>query len=372
MTDQKTVQAADEALRFDRDEAATLDEQVAAAQRLTGAGEAAGEYDQASAAPAKSPEECAEALRKRLAGNHGNTLAYLACLKACLGDPRPYREVEESLLGSAAFALSTQTPHTLIGLLVADGGIERIEVAEGSEGAIEGEAATGAEGADEAHVASEPAEQLASALAAPVAPEAPALAAGDLVAVSILAGEAPAPAFAAEAPAPATEPAALVFAPASESGAAQPAPEAPASAEQPASAPETSASTAVAASEVPASAPAPADQPVDFLLATTPVGRAVLAEYDVAARLERLVASEPEGYLDAYLVVLDACEGEGATLKQIEAALCGHPALSSPKRVYAGYFISKLETVGAIAWRDAWHITDDGRRALEALAAQPL
>ncbi len=346
MTDQKTVQATDEALRFDRDEAATLDEQVAAAQRLTGAGEAAGEHDQARAAPAKSPEECAEALRKRLAGNHGNTLAYLACLKACLGDPRPYREVEESLLGSAAFALSTQTPHTLIGLLVADGGIERTEVAEGSEGAIEGEAATGAEGADEAHVASEPAEQLASALAAPVAPEAPALAAGGLVAVSILAGEAPAPAFAGEAPAPATEPAALVFATASESGAAQPAPEAPAS--------------------------APADQPVDFLLATTPAGRAVLAEYDVAARLERLVASEPEGYLDAYLVVLDACEGEGATLKQIEASLCGHPALVSPKRVYAGYFISKLETVGAIAWRDAWHITDDGQRALEALAAQPL
>lgn len=321
MTDEKTVQVTDEALRFDRDEAATLDEQVAAAQRLTGAGEAAGEHDQALTAPAKSPEECAEALRKRLAGNHGNTLAYLACLKACLGDPRPYREVEESLLGSAAFGLSTQTPHTLIGLLVADGGIERTEVAEGSEGAIEGEAATGAEGAGEAHVASEPAEQFASALAAPVAPEAPALAAGDLVAVSILAGETPAPAFASEVPAPAS---------------------------------------------------APADQPVDFLLATTPAGRAVLAEYDVAARLERLVASEPGGYLDAYLVVLDACEGEGATLKQIEAALCGHPALVSPKRVYAGYFISKLETVGAIAWHDAWQLTDDGQRALEALAAQPL
>ena len=134
--------------------------------------------------------------------------------------------------------------------------------------------------------------------------------------------------------------------------------------------PSASESPAPAAADQPAPTepPAPAPQPIDFLLATTPVGRDVLAEYDVAARLERLVAGEPEGYLDAYLAVLDACEDGGATLKQIEAALAGHPALTCPKRVYAGYFVSKLETVGAIAWQDAWHITDDGQRALEALA----
>ena len=86
--------------------------------------------------------------------------------------------------------------------------------------------------------------------------------------------------------------------------------------------------------------------------------------------MERLVAGEPEGYLDAYLVVLDACEDGGATLKQVEAALAGHPALTCPKRVYTGYFVSKLETVGAIAWQDAWRLTDDGQRALEALAGQ--
>ena len=53
----------------------------------------------------------------------------------------------------------------------------------------------------------------------------------------------------------------------------------------------------------------------------------------------------------------------------MEAALAGHPALTNPKRVYAGYFISKLEHVGAIAWTDAWRITEDGKRIIAALSA---
>ena len=330
MTDEK-------ALRFERDDAATLDEQVAAAQQLSGAGEVESVTAQPQAVPAKSPEAARAALRKRLTANHGNTLAYLACLKACLGDPRPYREVEESLLDNAAFGLSTQTPHTLIGLLVTDGGIERIEVAEEADGAAEqaeadtpgktvvsetdvhaGEQVPEVEGACGPLVPCEASESASAAH-----PEGEGL---ELVGSN------------------ATEPSASES-PVSVASPAGPAPERPAVAQ-----------------------PAPAPQPIDFLLRTTPAGRDVLAEYDVAARLERLVAGEPEGYLDAYLVVLDTCEGQGATLKQIEAALAGHPALTCPKRVYAGYFVSKLETVGAIAWQDAWHITDDGQRALEALA----
>ena len=278
MSEEKTTQAAAASVRFERDDAATLDEQVASAQGLAGAD---APQEQATE-KARTAEECQAVLRKRLTSNHGNTLAYLACLKACLGDARPYREVEESLQGSAAFSLSTQTPHTLIGLLVSDGGIERIEVPE--EGQTAG---------------------------------------GD------------------------------VLAPSSDAQAAQ------------ASVPQTADPDASPA-ELPA---APADKPVDYLLAITEAGRAVLGEYDAAARLERLVAAEPEGYLDAYLQVLDACQGDGATLMQIEQALAGNPALTCPKRVYAGYFISKLETVGAIAWGGSWRLTDDGERALATLAA---
>ena len=327
MTDEK-------ALRFERDDAATLDEQVAAAQQLSGAGEVESVTAQPQAVPAKSPEAARAALRKRLTANHGNTLAYLACLKACLGDPRPYREVEESLLDNAAFGLSTQTPHTLIGLLVTDGGIERIEVAEEADGAAE------QVGADT------PGKTVVSETDVHAGEQVPEVegACGPLV-----------PCEASES-APAAHPEGEGLVPvgsnATESSASES--PAPAAADQPA----------------PTEPPAPAPQPIDFLLRTTPAGCEVLAEYDVAARLERLVAGEPEGYLDAYLAVLDACEDGGATLKQVEAALAGHPALTCPKRVYTGYFVSKLETVGAIAWQGTWHITEDGQRALEALAGQ--
>ncbi len=54
----------------------------------------------------RTPEETAAALRARLATNHANTLAYVACLKACTGNQRPYREVEEELLSSPAFDIS--------------------------------------------------------------------------------------------------------------------------------------------------------------------------------------------------------------------------------------------------------------------------
>ncbi len=317
MADEKDVRAMGEAAGRAEEHAAALSEGLdfAGQQAVPCTSEDAGM--QQPAASTKTPEEVQAALRRRLTSNHGNTLAYLACLKACLGEPRPYREVEESLQANLAFGLSTQTPHTLIGLLVDDGGIERIEVAE----EVSGDAGLAAD------------------------------ALGDSV-VPVVSGEAACAPGGALAPADSAAPAA---------------PRTPA---EPArlTAPTDPAVPTVPADSAAPAAPAAPDQPVDFLLRTTPAGRAVLDEYDVAARLGRLVAGEPEGYLDAYLLVLDACQGRGASLKQIEQALAGNPALTNPKRVYAGYFISKLETVGAIAWQDAWLLTDDGSRALDALA----
>ena len=235
----------------------------------------------AAATPACTPEETMEALRACLAANHANTLAYLACLKACAGDPRPYREVEEELLAAPAFDISSQTPHTLLGFLIQDGGIERIDAGPEPE-------AQGAADSEPANSASP------TSLATPA----------------------------------------------------------------------TTAQAAPAQDDA-----AGASQPIDYLLRTTAEGRAILAEFDSVSRFEHLLASEPEGYLDAYLVVLDTCADDGASLKEVEAALAGNPALTNPKRVYAGYFISKLEHVGAIAWSDAWHTTEDGQRIVAALAA---
>lgn len=228
-------------------------------------------------APQKSLEERVADVRSCLTANHGNTLALLACLRACQGEARPYRGAEEELAGQVAFDLSTQTPHVLIGLLVKAGGIERIDVPEEPA-----EAPAGSE-ADETATAPE------------------------------------------EAPA---EPGEAV-------GQAQ---------------------TSVA------------DQPVDYLLRTTDAGEAALAEFGVQARFERLVAAEPDGYLDVYLAVLNAADqADGAKLPQIEAAVKGMPALTVPKRVYASYFVSKLETVGAIAWDGTWRLTTDGDVMLSSL-----
>ena len=234
----------------------------------------------------RTPEETAAALRARLAANHANTLAYVACLKACTGNQRPYREVEEELLSSPAFDISMQTPHTLLGFLIADGGIEKIEVEPEAEAQVQAQ--------EERNL------EAASHDAAPSPSDA-------------CAEEDVMPAVAGETGGP--------------------------------------------------------DKPVDYLLRTTKQGEAILAEFDSVARFERLLSDEPEGYLEAYLIVLDACADEGASLKAVEAALAGHPALTNPKRVYAGYFISKLEHVGAIAWTDAWRITEDGKRIIAALSA---
>lgn len=227
-----------------------------------------------ASAPHKSLEERTADVRSCLTANHGNTLALLACLRACRGEARPYRGVEEELAGKAAFDLSTQTPHVLVGLLVKAGGIERIDVPEESA---------------KAPVADETAAASDEATEEPI-----------------------------ESP------------------------------EQP--------QTAVS------------DQPVDYLLRTTDAGEAVLAEFDVQARFERLVAAEPDGYLDVYLAVLNAAaQTDGAKLPQIEAAVKGMPALMAPKRVYASYFVSKLETVGAIAWDGVWRLTADGDAMLSNL-----
>ena len=237
----------------------------------------------------RTPEETAAALRARLAANHANTLAYVACLKACTGNQRPYREVEEELLSSPAFDISMQTPHTLLGFLIADGGIEKIEVELEAEAQVQ------------------PQEERNLEAASPDAALAASSSSDACVKEDVM------PSVAGETGGP--------------------------------------------------------DKPVDYLLCTTKQGEEILAEFDSVARFERLLSDEPEGYLEAYLIVLDTCADEGASLKAVEAALAGHPALTNPKRVYAGYFISKLEHVGAIAWTDAWRITEDGKRIIAALSA---
>lgn len=267
-----------------------------------------------TAAPAEEPVDALPAILKCLNANHANTLALLDCLRACdvaPEDARPYREVEEELLGAVSMGLTMQTPHTLIGMLVKAGGIKSVPVEEPAAGEGDDDAAEPA-----------PAEAESGVDACPAQPDA---------AASDVAGTASGASDSADA------------------GAAGPSEDGDASAAAP--------------------QPEQADQPVDYVLYTTDAGREALAQFDPKSRFDELLGGEPEAYLELYARVLDICSGDdGATRAQIERDLKGHPALENPKRIYPEYFISKLETIGGLSWDGAWRTTEAGARILESLA----
>lgn len=124
-----------------------------------------------TAAPAEEPVDALPAILKCLNANHANTLALLDCLRACdvaPEDARPYREVEEGLLGATSMGLTMQTPHTLIGMLVKAGGIKSVPVEEPAAG----------EGGDDVAEPT-PAEAEAGASVCSAQPDAPDAAAPD-------------------------------------------------------------------------------------------------------------------------------------------------------------------------------------------------
>lgn len=109
------------------------------------------------------------------------------------------------------------------------------------------------------------------------------------------------------------------------------------------------------------------DQPVDYLLATTELGRRALEEFEPTKRFAELLAAEPKAYGPVYGQVLDLCI-DGASKDVIETALQGQEALQFPKQIYPGYFISKLETIDGISWDGLWRTTEPGQRMRALLA----
>lgn len=102
------------------------------------------------------------------------------------------------------------------------------------------------------------------------------------------------------------------------------------------------------------------DQPIDYLLGITPAGAAALETFEPVKRFNRMLAGEPSTYHDIYRKVLTLCES-GQTMDDIESALVSEPAMRVPKTVYAGHFVSNLETVGGIAWeQNRWKTTTHG------------
>lgn len=105
------------------------------------------------------------------------------------------------------------------------------------------------------------------------------------------------------------------------------------------------------------------DQPVDYLLGITPAGEAALDTFEPTKRYQRMMAGEPASYREVYRKVLSLCE-QGMRVDDIEDGLTSMPQMRTPKTVYAGHFVSNLETVNGIEWDDAqgiWKTTPHGR-----------
>lgn len=105
------------------------------------------------------------------------------------------------------------------------------------------------------------------------------------------------------------------------------------------------------------------DQPVDYLLGITPAGAAALDTFEPTKRYQRMMAGEPASYREVYRKVLSLCE-QGMRVDDIEDSLTSMPQMRTPKTVYAGHFVSNLETVNGIEWDDAqgiWKTTPHGR-----------
>ena len=69
-------------------------------------------------------------------------------------------------------------------------------------------------------------------------------------------------------------------------------------------------------------------------------------------------------YLDAYVQILQLCSGEGCKISTIEHTLNDSRILEESVK-QPGYFVGKLEDLGAIEWKGTWQITPLGLQYLE-------
>lgn len=74
--------------------------------------------------------------------------------------------------------------------------------------------------------------------------------------------------------------------------------------------------------------------------------------------------TEEERYLPLYRTILEmVSEPGGCPTKELDAVIDIDPLCEEPRR-FCGYFLGRLESTGAIMWRDTWVATDLGKTAL--------
>ena len=111
-----------------------------------------------------------------------------------------------------------------------------------------------------------------------------------------------------------------------------------------------------------------ADLTASHRVGTTPAGAAVVALLDPQRRIASCVEAVPER-TNAFLSILQLCEGRPSTLGAIKELVRDDPALeptarTAHLRLEASYFIDRLSEAGALVWDGGWRTTPAGERYL--------
>lgn len=100
----------------------------------------------------------------------------------------------------------------------------------------------------------------------------------------------------------------------------------------------------------------------DYRFVITNAGAQALDRLRSAQPLVVLLAQYP-CYEMAFRRVLAACETPQSR-QDIEGLFRGDPIMESPRKIYANFFLDKLEAAGGIVFADGWMTTPEGRALL--------
>lgn len=110
------------------------------------------------------------------------------------------------------------------------------------------------------------------------------------------------------------------------------------------------------------------DLVASYAYVTTDAGAAVFEELNPRRRMIELLETQPE-YVDTFAEVLEFCKSS-RTYKEIadlleDSGIHWSRTESDEAAVHPSYFVSNLERVGGIVWKDGWLLSDEGRAILE-------
>lgn len=95
----------------------------------------------------------------------------------------------------------------------------------------------------------------------------------------------------------------------------------------------------------------------------TPEGLAALEARGGMSAVRAALLEEPR-YLPLFKRIFDMASSEGgASMKELDAAVNADPLCAEPRR-FCGYFLGKLERLGAVRFEGSWVITPLGRETL--------